>query len=65
MTPGDLEYAPIAPTEWTSEERALGVRWVIRNGERVLQEYWSIKSWANSSMKGMHGEWRDVKTETE
>lgn len=45
--------------------RAPGVRWVVRNGEKVLQEYWSVKTYVDMYCVGIHGEWRDVPTEVE
>lgn len=65
----DETMPPQPPRKWTVEKRVPGVRWVIRNGERVLQEYWSIESWERfievERCVGLHGVWRDVPTEVE
>jgi hypothetical protein len=61
----DPKYAAIPVRKYTMESHAPGVRWVVRNGERVLQQYWAIKTYENESCVGLHGEWRDVPTEAE
>lgn len=60
---------PKPPNRWTIEALVPGNRWVIRNGEQVLQQYMGIKTYQRvidvESCIGYHGEWRDVPTETE
>ena len=57
------------PTKWTTEKTTGNVRWVRRNGKRVLQQYWAVTTHERvidvEQIAGLHGEWRDVPEEAE
>jgi hypothetical protein len=48
------------------EEPAGRVRWVERDGKRVLQQRWSVKEYdAQHNCVGLTGRWQDVPVEIE
>jgi hypothetical protein len=60
------EYAPMEPEQrYVLEEPVGRVRWVIRDGQRILQQRWAVKHYVGSSFEGLTGEWRDVPVEKE
>lgn len=55
-----MKYDVLEPR--ISEQRMIvpGVRWLIRDGERVLQERWEVRSYTGNSCDGIRCEWRDI-----
>lgn len=54
------------PVASTSDKPVGQVRWLVRDGERLLQQYFAVTSYsAGGTVLGLHGEWRDVPIETE
>lgn len=41
------------------------LRWVLRQGERVLQQQHTITDWCFDRPVGARGEWRDVQLKNE
>jgi hypothetical protein len=61
-----LQQMVFEPAAFTSEKPMGQVRWLDRDGNRILQQYWSITSHsAAGNPVGLHGEWRDVPIETD
>lgn len=60
---------PAPPNEWKTERVVPGNRWIIRNGEKVLQYYFAVRSYRHvihvTQCVGEVGEWRDVPVEAE
>jgi hypothetical protein len=48
------------------EEPAARVRWVERDGRRVLQQRWAVREYDDQhNCIGLTGKWQDVPVETE
>ncbi len=64
-----MEEPPRPPNKWTEEALVPGNRWIVRGGEKILQQYWGIKTYERiidvERCVGYHCEWRDVPTEVE
>lgn len=49
-------------TKYQTEKCVPGNRWVIFHGEKILQNYWEIRTYEGDQIIGVHGEWRNVET---
>lgn len=50
---------------YTMSKPDSAVRWVVRNGEKVLQQCWSITGQDDNGWNHAYQEWRDVPVEPE